>query len=288
MCATPLCAEPRVRFSNLILEPVAKREAVPHTIVEMKSGYVFASDLENFGSQSSAQSKIEISRRFLVAGNYYLRLGAAYDRFDFGATDAPVPDHLQSFAGVIALEYLRGQHVGAFFQIRPGFYTEDDLGLSSFDAPMTAGRIFVLQEKKLYLFAGATASFLRGDLPVLPLAGLIWLPREDLRVMAIVPDPRIVYSPTKKLDLWVGGELVGGSFRTDHDDDITPRKLSAAQVDYSDYRVGFGLEYAPSDALSLDFGIGYSLQRSFDFNRAGEDYATEPAPYIRLALKAKF
>ncbi len=81
---------------------------------------------------------------------------------------------------------------------------------------------------------------------------------------------------------------MGGSFRTDHDDKILPRKLSGTQVDYSDYRAGLGVTYAPVDAVSVDLGAGYSIQRSFDFNRAGEDYRTTPAPYFRLAIKAKF
>lgn len=263
-------------------------EHVPRTIFETKGSYVFESDLDNFGKQDAWQSEVEVARRFLLTGSFYLRLGAAYHRFDFGQTDAPVPDHLQSFAGVIGIEYMRGEHIGAFFHAKPGFYTEDDLSLDSFDVPMTLGTAVILQKDKLYLFVGATASFLRGKFPVLPLAGLIWCPTDQFRVMAIVPDPRIVYSPSKKLDLWIGGELGGGSFRTDQDEDIRPRKLSGTQVDYSDYRAGIGLTYSPCDEFTLDFGAGYSLERTFDFNRAGEDYSTNPAPYFRLTLKAKF
>lgn len=263
-------------------------ETVPHTIFESKHGYVFGSDLGGFGQQDVFQTEIEVARRFQLKGNFYLRLGLAYNRFDFGSTGAPVPDHLQSVAGIIGIDYMRGKHVGAFFQARPGFYTEDHFGSSSFDVPMAFGSIFVVQEERLYLMAGATSSFLRGKVPVLPLVGMIWLPRTNLRVMGVIPDPRIIYSPTKKLDLWIGGELVGGSFRTDHDDKIVPRKLSGTQVDYSDYRVGAGVTYTPVDEVSVDLGAGYSLQRSFDFNRAGEDYRTDAAPYFRLAIKAKF
>jgi hypothetical protein len=263
-------------------------ESVPRTVFETKTGYVFESDVQNFGKQDALRTEIEAGHRIHVASHFYLRLGLAYNRFDFGKTSGPLPDHLQSFAGVISIERMQGKHVGAFFSIKPGFYTEDHLGLESFDAPMTIGSIFVLQKDKLYLFAGATASFLRGKLPVLPLLGIIWLPCDNLRLMGVVPDPRIVYSPIKNLDLWIGGELVGGSFRTDHDEDILPRKLSGTQVDYSDYRAGLGLTYSPHDGVSLDFGAGYSIQRSFDFNRAGEDYRADPAPYFRLAIKARF
>jgi hypothetical protein len=274
-------------FNDSGSEPLSE-QAVPRNIFEAKSGYVFGSDLENFGDQDALQTEIELAHRFPLTGNFYLRLGLAYSRFDFGATAAPVPDHLQSVAGVIGVDYMRGKHVGAFFHLRPGFYTEDHFDGSSFDVPMNCGRIFVLQEDKLYFLAGATTSFLRGKIPALPLLGVIWLPYPNLRIMGIVPEPRIIYSPTRKLEMWIGGELVGGSFRTDHDDRILPRKLSGTQVDYSDYRVGVGVTYSPTEAISVDFGAGCSIQRSFDFNRAGEDYRTDPAPYLRLAVKAKF
>jgi hypothetical protein len=263
-------------------------QAVPRNLFESKIGYVLGSDLENFGDQDALQTEIELAHRFHLTGNFYLRLGLAYNRFDFGSTAAPVPDHLQSVAGVIGVDYMRGPYVGAFFHMRPGFYTENDFSESSFDVPMAFGRIFVVQEDKLYVLAGATSSFLRGKIPVLPLLGLIWVPSPNFRVMGIVPEPRIIYSPMKELDLWIGGELVGGSFRTDHDDKIVPRKLSGTQVDYSDYRAGVGVTYSPSDAISVDFGAGCSVQRSFDFNRAGEDYRTDPAPYVRFTVKAKF
>ncbi len=263
-------------------------ESAPRTIIETKNSYVFESDLDGFGKQDAWQTEVEASRRFLLHGNFYLRLGGAYQRFDFGETSAPVPDHLQSFAGTISIEYMRGKHVGAFFSMKPGFYTEDHLNGDSFDIPMTLGSAFVLQKDKLYLFAGVTASFLRGNLPVLPLLGVVWLPCDQLRVMGLIPDPRIVYSPTKTLDLWIGGELNGGSFRTDQDEDIRPLKLSGTQVDYSDYRAGLGLTYCPNEALTIDVAAGYSFERSFDYNRAGEEYSADPAPYFRLLLKAKF
>lgn len=164
---------------------------------------------------------------------------------------------------------MQGKHPGAFFEMKPGYYTEDQLGLASFDVPMTIGRIFVLHEKRLYLPGGATSSFLRGKFPVLPLFGVIWQPRENLRFMGIVPEPRIIYSPAPQLDLRIGGELVGGSFRTDHDADIMPRKLGGTQVDYSDYRAGAGIIYTSRDGVSFEIGAGYSNRAFVRFQPRG-------------------
>jgi hypothetical protein len=114
-----------------------------------RTSYVFESDLKNdinFGKQDAWQNQFEYSHRFLLTGNLYLRAGLAYERFDFSKTDAPVPDHLQSLAGVVGIDYMHGEDVGAFIQFRPGFYTENDLDSASFDVPTTVGRIFVLRE----------------------------------------------------------------------------------------------------------------------------------------------
>ena len=268
-----------------------KPEAVSRDLFELESSYVFGSDLHrggSFGDQDAISNSFSYGHRFLLNGHLYLHLGVSYDRFDFGATGAPVPRHLQGVAGYLALEYMHGNDIGAFIQVKPGFYTENDFGSSSFDAPITLGRIFVLQPDKLYVFAGLNASFLRGQYPVFPLAGIIWMPSEKLRFLALLPEPRIIYSPCDKWDFWAGGQLTGGSFRTDVDDTIVPHKLSNAQVDYSDYRVGGGFIYSPSDAITIDFGGGYSLQRKFEYYRADMTFKTDPAPYLRLEIKAKF
>ncbi len=264
---------------------------VSRDLIDIESSYVFESDLhrgDSFGDQYEVQNSFSYAHRFLLNGNLYLHLGIAYDRFDFGATGAPVPRHLQSVAGVIGFDYMHNNDVGAFIQVKPGFYTEDEFDSSSFDVPITLGRIFVLQPDKLYLFVGANAAFLRGRLPVLPLAGVIWMPNDKWKVMGILPEPRIIYSPCDKFDVWAGGELTGGSFRTDRDDTIVPHKLSNAQVDYTDYRVGGGFIYSPNEAISVDLGGGYAIERDFDFHRAGVKFKTDAAPYLRFEFKARF
>ncbi|MBA2432016.1 MAG: hypothetical protein H0V56_07855 [Chthoniobacterales bacterium] len=274
-----------------LVDPRRDAGPTPLDLFRVESSYVFSSQLENgtgYGKQDALQSSIEYSHRFLLTGRIYLRAGVSYDRFDFGSTGAPVPDHLHSLAGVVALEYVVGKDVGAFLQVRPGYYAEGSFGSSSFDVPITLGRIFVLQQDQLFLFVGATAAFLRADYPVLPLAGLVWRPNEQWSVFAVVPEPRITYSPSRNLDLWVGGQLVGGSFRTDHDPNIQPRSLSGAVVTYSEYRAGLGVEFRWTDTVGLNIGGGYALQRRFNFARADESYETKPAPYLRAAFKAEF
>ncbi|MGI8432755.1 MAG: hypothetical protein ACR2MW_10770 [Chthoniobacterales bacterium] len=289
--AGPIWAGTETQSKAVASTAVATTEEVPLNIFNMENAYVFESDLNHGGSlgkQDEIQNSIEFAHRFRVAGDAYIRAGVAYNRFDFGSTSAPVPNHLQSLAAVIGVDIMHGSDVGAFFQVRPGFYGQNDFGISSFDIPITLGRVFIVQPDKLYIFVGAYASFLRGGTPVLPLAGVVWRPCDQVQVLGVLPEPKLIYSPTKNLDLYLGGELAGGSYRTDVNNGITPHKLSGAQVDFSDYRAGVGVAYSVGQNLSVDLGAGYSIQRHFAFHRAGENYRTDPSPFLRLEIKAAF
>lgn len=265
-------------------------EPVPLDLFSIDSAYVFESDLNHGGSlgkQDEIQFGFEYGHRLQLKGNLYLHLGIAYDRFDFGSTSAPVPNHLQAMAGIVGVDYMHGKDVGAFLQFQPGFYTQDDLGISSFDAPISFGRIFVIKEDKLYLFAGGYYSFLSGY-GFLPLPGVIWVISDDWRLMGVPPNPRLIYSPTKKIELWVGPNFAGGSFRTDRNPDIRPSKLNGTQVDFTDYRAGIGLKYQMNENVDFSLIGGYSIEREFRFARAGETYRTDPSPYVALQMSASF
>lgn len=268
-----------------------KSEPVSRDLIEIESSYVLGSDLHrsgSFGDQDAIQNSFSYAHRFPLSGHLYLHLGIDYERFDFSRTAAPVPTQLQSVAAVIGVDYMHNDDVGAFLQVKPGLYTEESFDRASFDAPITLGRIFVLQTDHLYLFTGVNASFLRGRFPVIPIAGLIWMPNEKWKVLGMLPEPRVIYSPNDKWDFWAGGELIGGAFRTDRNNAIFPTKLNGAEVDYSEYRAGGGLIYSPCDKVSVDLGGGYAIRREFDFHRAGIRYKADGAPYLRIEFKAKF
>jgi hypothetical protein len=49
-----------------------------------------------------------------------------------------------------------------------------------------------------------------------------------------------------------------------------------------------GLVYSPVENIDLDLGGGCSIERGFKFHRAGENFRTDPAPYIKFEFKARF
>jgi hypothetical protein len=270
---------------------------VPIDYVETEHAYIFESDFtdsrHDFGQQESWQNDFEYAHRFLINGNWYLRAGVNYSRFDFSQTNAPLPVHLQSGAAIIGLDYMHGEDVGAFIQVRPGIYTEDHINLSAFDCPILIGRFWVVKPDQFYILTGLRASFLSAEFPVVPLVGIVWVPSPHWRLMAVPPEPRLIYTVNKQLDIWIGGQFEGSAFRTDHHDDFQFRggkaaKLSGAVVDYTDIRAGLGLTYSPTDKIDVDLSGGCSVERNFDFSRADQSFRTEPAPYVELEVKAKF
>jgi hypothetical protein len=84
------------------------------------------------------------------------------------------------------------------------------------------------------------------------------------------------------------GQLVGGSFRTHRETNLRPARLQNASLDYSEYRAGLGLDYHCSPNVSVTVNGGYTFQRRFNFERAGEEFESDGAPYVRVALKADF
>src|SRR2546428_72048 len=75
-----------------------------------------------FGDGDSLYNDFSYAHRFLITGNWYLRLGVEYERFDFGGTNNGLPDHLQTLHALLAYEYIVHDHAGAGIEIDPGPY----------------------------------------------------------------------------------------------------------------------------------------------------------------------
>ncbi len=72
---------------------------------------------------------------------------------------------------------------------------------------------------------------------------------------------------------------------------ITPeRKLQVhnAVVQYSEERAGFQATYSHFKPFEITLDAGCTFKRDFDFFRTEASAKTRPAPYVRLAIEAKF
>lgn len=126
----------------------------------------------------------------------------------------------------------------------------------------------------------------RADIPVLPMAGLIWTPDDDTRLELTLPRPRLARrihwngALAANAEDWVylAGELGGGTYAVRRtagfDDEMTLR----------DFRLLVGVERKTALGLTGRAEIGYVFGREIEFDRD----TTEYQPSDTVLLRAGF
>jgi hypothetical protein len=61
-----------------------------------------------------------------------------------------------------------------------------------------------------------------------------------------------------------------------------------AWVQYSEDRAGAQVTYSGFKPFEITLGGGCTVQRNFDFFRAEASAKTNPAPFVKFEVKAKF
>jgi hypothetical protein len=252
--------------------------------------YTFDSDFKEskLGDGDSLYNDFSYDHRFLITGKWYFRAGVEYERYDFGGTDNGLPDQLQGLYGHLALEYVVKDHAGISLELDPGVYFQDSIGSDNFDVPGKAYVTFPLKKDKVFATVGLGWGQFQ-DPVVAPGGGITWLISDKLRLQAVFPKPALVYQPNDDWEFRILGELNYLNVRTD-DVVTTERKLQVhnAVLQYSEYRAGVQFAYSGIKYLKLIAGAGATIERDFDFFRIHQSKRTDPAPYVRIGVEAKF
>jgi hypothetical protein len=252
--------------------------------------YTFDSDFKEskLGDGDSLYNDFSYDHRFLITGKWYFRAGVEYERYDFGGTDNGLPDQLQGLYGHLALEYVVKDHAGISLELDPGVYFQDSIGSDNFDVPGKAYVTFPLKKDKVFATVGLGWGQFQ-DPVVAPGGGITWLISDKLRLQAVFPKPALVYQPNDDWEFRILGELNYLNVRTD-DVVTTERKLQVhnAVLQYSEYRAGVQFAYSGIKYFKLIAGAGATIERNFDFFRVHQAKRTDPAPYVRIGVEAKF
>lgn len=119
----------------------------------------------------------------------------------------------------------------------------------------------------------------RDDIQLLPVAGLILTPYEDLRFELVFPRPSIELRISPKSSVYVAGELGGGTWAIervpDRDDVVT----------YRDLRLLFGLSTRDDDGSLGGIEIGYVFDRELRYRSGSGDYSLGNAVLIRSTTR---
>jgi hypothetical protein len=115
----------------------------------------------------------------------------------------------------------------------------------------------------------------RGDVKLLPVAGLILMPTPAMRFELVFPRPRITFQLTEAQRLYLCGDLGGGSWaveRTNEVDDLAT---------YRDLRFGIGVESVDKDGSRHALEIDYLFSRRLTYTSHNGDMDFDDAVMLR-------
>ena len=245
-----------------------------------------------FDSIDELENTFEYGHRIHLFDKVYLKLGVEYKRYDFGQTNAPLPSTLSTLHGEINFEYIVQGNVASFVNFNPGvYYGGSRVSLGSVDFNTAAGTLFPVPFlKNVYGLVGLEFSVL-AHYPVQPFGGVVWLIDNHMRLQAVPEEPRFIYTVSKQLDFFAGGEVNGTAFKRNSDDDARPqfKRFSKGVIDFSEDRAGAGLTYSPTDTIDIDLSGGWDIERDFNYYRGeSKRFVTDGAPYAKIEISANF
>jgi opacity protein-like surface antigen len=219
------------------------------------------------------------------------RLGVSAQRYAFGLpSNAPIPNTLQSTSLVLGLDFQLGESWIGRVEVEPGLYGDfQNPDTGDFNAPFILG-VSYIASASLQWVAGVSVDVYR-RYPVIPAVGVRWSVGSGWTINAVLPTPRLEYAWSKPLTLYAGAEFKDIAYRVGDDfgDQHGRPKLNEAIMEYDEVRVGAGLSWKATSAVSLELEGGYMPYRDFNFHRADFGLKTKQgAPYGQVAFSAKF
>jgi hypothetical protein len=269
---------------TVIQSPSTEQQGkAPLWSVDLNSDYTFGSKIiksSDFGSQAVSHYQLEALRDVHLFDKYYFQFGVDSERFDFSRSNTIYPSSISSVAAEVAISYWTGDEFFPLLKFEPGvYYTRDDITSRSFDVPIRAVAGFKVQDN-LHLVLGLDLDPFEQEWAI-PICGFNWKINEQYNFRAVFPQPRFSYTPSKQLEFFLAADLVGGGYRNGPTDD---RRTNNALLNYSEYRAASGVNYNPQKGISFEMTAGWSIERRFDYFRAGPDDTARSAPYIKLDI----
>jgi len=303
-------------YSSTTTAAAGNPESVFPFELDLEYAYIGDSDVERGFRKVKGFDENYALARFIYRPRTavgYLRLGAAYERFDFGLPDvavisrvrdavtgAPIPgtlrfgspqlpETLQSVSAVIGLDTKFSDSILFRVEAQPGFYGSDDLDSDSFNVPVVVGGSYVYSENLQFIF-GVSVNYER-KYPVFPGGGIRWRFASNWVLNAALPTPRLEFEASRNLTIFAGANVKGSTFRVDEGFNIGrgDNRLNHAILSYSEVRTGGGIDWKITPDIRFSLEGGYVPYREFDYHRADIRYKHDKgAPYGAVGFRAAF
>ena len=226
----------------------------------------------------------QVSKRFV------LRLGGEWQRSSLGVPhNTPLPDTLQELSAIVGTDCQLTDHWLLHAEVQPGFYSDfDDLTWRDVDAPFVLSAAYIANADFQW-FAGLRVD-LYSHYPVWPALGMRWKYADDWTLNLVPPNPRLEYDLNERLKLYLGGRIMGGTFRVGDQfgDEHSQPRFNHALLDRYEVTVGPGLTWKIRPNMTFGFEAGYMVYREFNYFHQHFVIRSDPAPYARIAWHARF
>jgi hypothetical protein len=258
--------------------------------LNVEYGYVAGAHTRNAGKvdENSADVRYVISPQ--VTKNLLLRIGAEWQRYDFGVSkNLPVPDLLQQASVILGFDYQIADLWIMRAEVQPGVYGDfRDVNWDDVDAPLALGAVY-LKDPDLQWIIGLRVD-LRSQYPVMPGIGVRWKYADQWTLNLVFPKPRLEYELSDTLLLCFGAEVKGGTFRMSEHFGATRGnpKLDNAVLDYTEIRIGPGCSWKALPNLTVEAGVGFMPYRNMNFFDRSTEIRSYNAPYGQITCNARF
>ena len=225
-----------------------------------------------------------------ASDEYSWSMGLRWERFGFGVpAGAPIPNTVQMLAFDLANNWQFSDRWALRSSLTPGLQSDfDDVSTSDLNATAFFGLSYA-QSTNLTWIAGVSVDP-RRDIPAIGGLGLRWRFAERWTLSAVLPKPAVEYEIGFGSKVYVGGELVGGSWRVGESfgTRIGRPDLNDQTVTYREIRVGAGLSRRWSQRISTGIEAGWVIDRRFVYDKANLQLNGDGAPFVGITFTGRF
>jgi hypothetical protein len=270
--------------------------------VSFSESFVGGSDIHrgdtSYGNLSENHLDFSYVASIPMQKNWQLRLGLAYDRYDFGSLSGNVlPNTLGSAALILGADINLSEKWIMRVEIRPGVYSDfKNVTIDQCNVPVIVGATYLVNADLQWFFGlqfnphFGTGIYHWDDSPVMPGAGARWHFADQWTLMAMLPDPELQYDVLDNLQVYVGARMRGGNYRMSGDFGKGSGRgdLGNSNLSYIEVRTGLGFRYTLMPGMILEVEGGSAVTRQFYYSGPDVQFHTDPASYAQVQFKAQF
>jgi len=226
-----------------------------------------AEGTQALGRISSGQTRVAAVRTYALDPQSAWLLGASWQRLGFcPPAGAPIPTELTALALKLGYSRQLNPAWALRLEIDPGLYSDlHDLDGGDFNAP--GGLRLVRTVSREFQWLIGLDVDLRSGTPVMGGGGARWQVTPDCTLLLVVPAPRVEWTVSPSLALFVEAGYRSSAYRVA--DDFGRRhgrpELDAQIVDYREINAGAGFRWQLTPAVAVHAAAGWMFDRRFQY-----------------------